>query len=280
MHPPLAKLYPANEDIPQPGSPAPTQPSLPIPTQPGLPVLNIAAYRFVLVNDRDRLQKNWLERCLGLKIKGTILIAPEGINLFLAADPQAIELWLSELQQDPRFADLEVKYSWTQHQPFERMRVRLKKEIIRMNSPDLAPVAGRAPWISASTLARWLDQGHDDHGRPIVMLDTRNAFEVDYGSFHHAVSYQLKQFSDFPKAIKAHRQALEGKTVVSFCTGGIRCEKAGLLMQSMGMTHCYQLDGGILKYFETVGQRHFQGRCFVFDQREALDADLQAMPGQ
>jgi UPF0176 protein len=155
--------------------------------------------------------------------------------------------------------------------------VRLKNEIIRMNQPMIAPSKGRAPWVSAQTLARWLDQGHDDEDRPVVMLDTRNAFEVSYGSFNDAISYDLKQFSEFPQAIEANRQAFEGKTVVSFCTGGIRCEKAGLFMQAIGMTHCYQLDGGILKYFEEVGERHFQGTCFVFDQREALDPSLRAL---
>ncbi|MBU6284893.1 MAG: sulfurtransferase [Betaproteobacteria bacterium] len=243
----------------------------------GLPVLNIAAYRFVAIHDRERLRDQWLEQCLALSIKGTILIAPEGINLFLAGPAASIETWLESLQGDQRFAGLEAKYSWSQHQGFARMRVRLKAEIIRMNKPDIAPAAGRAPWVSAQTLARWLDQGHDDEGRALVMLDTRNAFEVDYGTFNGAVSYDLKQFSDFPKAIQMHRQAFEGKTVVSFCTGGIRCEKAGLFMQAIGMKHCYQLDGGILKYFETVGQRHYQGSCFVFDQREALDPALKAL---
>jgi UPF0176 protein len=242
-----------------------------------LAILNIAAYRFVAIHDREQLREQWLEQCLALGMKGTILIAPEGINLFLAAPAFAIESWLNGLQADQRFAGLEVKYSWSEHQPFSRLRVRLKNEIIRMNQPMIAPSKGRAPWVNAQTLARWLDQGHDDEGRPVVMLDTRNAFEVSYGSFNDAISYDLKQFSEFPQAIEANRQAFEGKTVVSFCTGGIRCEKAGLFMQAIGMTHCYQLDGGILKYFEEVGERHFQGTCFVFDQREALDPSLRAL---
>ena len=242
--------------------------------------LNIAAYRFVMIDDRDELRQRWLRQCLDLDIRGTILIAPEGINLFLAAQAEAIEAWLRQLQCDPRFTDMEVKYSWSKQQAFGRMRVRLKHEIIRMNRPDIVPSLGRAPWLSAQTLVRWLDQGHDDNGREIVMLDTRNAFEVAYGSFNNAISYDLKQFSDFPKAIEAHRHDLDGKTVVSFCTGGIRCEKAGLLMQAMGMEHCYQLDGGILKYFETIGQKHFRGDCFVFDQREALNANLKALSNQ
>jgi len=242
--------------------------------------LNIAAYRFVTIENREALRQRLLSQCLELDIKGTILIAPEGINLFLAAHPSAIDTWLRALQSDPRFADLEVKYSWSKVRAFGRMRVRLKNEIIRMNRPDISPSQSRAPWVSAQTLARWLDQGHDDEGREIVMLDTRNAFEVAYGSFENAVSYGLKQFSDFPQALETHRHQLTGKTVVSFCTGGIRCEKAGLLMQALGMQHCYQLDGGILKYFEAVGERHFRGNCFVFDHREALNANLKVLPSQ
>ncbi len=130
--------------------------------------------------------------------------------------------------------------------------------------------------MPATTVQRWLDQGHDDAGRPVVTLDTRNAFEVDHGTFEGAIDWRIHKFSDFPQALQAHRDELEGKTVVSFCTGGIRCEKAAILMQETGLEHVYQLEGGILKYFEETGGAHFRGECFVFDEREALGADLRA----
>jgi UPF0176 protein len=143
-----------------------------------------------------------------------------------------------------------------------------------MDQPTIAPQDGRAPAVDAHTAKRWLDQGHDDNGRPVVTLDTRNAFEVDHGSFDGAIDWRLGKFSDFPAALQAHRADLEGKTVVSFCTGGIRCEKAVLAMQAAGLDNVWQLEGGILKYFEETGGAHFHGKCFVFDEREALDAQL------
>ena len=124
-------------------------------------------------------------------------------------------------------------------------------------------------------LRQWLAQGHDDAGRPVVTLDTRNDFEVDYGTFEGAIDWRIAKFSEFPEAVQAHKAAFEGKTVVSFCTGGIRCEKAALYMQEAGIEHVYQLEGGILKYFELTDGAHWQGDCFVFDGREALAADLQ-----
>jgi UPF0176 protein len=128
--------------------------------------------------------------------------------------------------------------------------------------------------VDAATLRRWLDRGLDDAGREVVLLDTRNAFEVAHGTFRQARHFGLSRFSEFPQAFDAHRDELRGKTVVGFCTGGIRCEKAVLYLQDEGLHHCYQLEGGILKYFEEVGSAHFDGTCFVFDERVALDARL------
>ncbi len=182
--------------------------------------------------------------------------------------------FLEGLRADPRFADLEAKESWSQRQPFRKLLVKVKREIIRMNSPAIQPAAGRAPALDAATLKRWLDLGHDDGGRPVVTLDTRNAFEVDQGTFEGAMDWRLRKFSDFPAALQANAGQLAGKTVVSFCTGGIRCEKAAILMREAGLDHVWQLDGGILKYFETTGAAHFRGHCFVFDERERLDARL------
>jgi UPF0176 protein len=156
------------------------------------------------------------------------------------------------------------------------MRVKLKNEIIRMNNPVIRPFEGRAPAAAAATVANWLAQGHDDRGRPVVMLDTRNAFEVDLGHFENAIDWRIEKFTQFPQALQDHLDELKGKTVVSYCTGGIRCEKAALFMQSLGLEHVYQLEGGILKYFEEVGGDHWRGDCFVFDERVGLDPSLAA----
>ena len=133
-------------------------------------------------------------------------------------------------------------------------------------------IAERAGLVE--TLARWLDTGKDDNGREVVLLDTRNIDEVVHGSFRNALIFPINRFTDLPKAVDMLKPELEGKTIVSFCTGGIRCEKSVLRMQADGYENCYQLEGGILGYFEKVGGRHYDGRCFVFDDRIALDPTL------
>ncbi len=237
-------------------------------------VLNVAAYKFIALQDREMLRQRLRESASALALRGTILLAGEGINLFLAGAESPVREFLQQLRGDPRFADLEVKESWSEAVPFKRLLVKLKREIIRMDHPAIQPESGRAPAVDAVTLARWLDAGHDDEGRPLVLLDTRNGFEVDRGRFEGTIDWRLNKFTEFPQRLREHRAELEGHTVVSYCTGGIRCEKAALLMREEGLSHVYQLDGGILKYFEVVGQRHYQGGCFVFDERESLDAAL------
>ena len=244
---------------------------------PSLPILNIAAYQFVPLDDLEALRDQLQARAQEHALRGSVLLASEGINLFLAGPAPAIQAWLAQLRADARFADLEVKESWSAQQPFRRLIVKIKREIIRMNHPAIQPAAGRAPAVEASTLKRWLDQGHDDEGKPVVMLDTRNAFEVDYGSFDGAFDWRISKFTEFPAALQQHRAELDGKTVVSFCTGGIRCEKAAIYMRELGLTQVLQLEGGILKYFEDVGGDHYHGNCFVFDGREALAPDLSAI---
>ncbi|MGP9735742.1 sulfurtransferase [Brachybacterium sp. AOP42-C2-15] len=236
-------------------------------------VLNISAYLFTQITDREQLRPVLRARADAAGLKGTILLAEEGINVFLAGDADAVRGFVDELREDPRFAALTAKESWSDAQPFRKMLVKLKREIIRMDHPTIRPIEERAPAVAPRTLKRWLDQGHDDDGRDVVMLDTRNAFEVDYGTFEGAVDWRIERFTHFPDAASTNREALEGKTVVSFCTGGIRCEKAAIYLREDGI-NALQLDGGILGYFEQVGHDHYDGDCFVFDEREALAPDL------
>ncbi|CAP44445.1 sulfurtransferase [Bordetella petrii] len=237
-------------------------------------VVNIAAYKFVVLDNLPTLRADVLAQAGAVNLKGTVLLAEEGINLFLAGSRDKIDTFLQWLRADSRLADLEAKFSLSETVPFRRLRVKIKREIIRMDHPAIQPQSGRAPAVSPATLARWLEQGVDDQGRPVVMLDTRNAFEVDAGTFEGAVDWRIERFTQFPAAVQAHRDSLRGKTVVSFCTGGIRCEKAALYMAESGVEHVYQLDGGILKYFEETGGKGFNGNCFVFDERVALDPAL------
>lgn len=237
-------------------------------------VVNIAAYKFVSLDALSDLRAHLLARAGDAALKGTILLAEEGINLFLAGSAEGIDAFLQTLRADARFADLEVKFSHSDGVPFRKLLVKIKREIIRMDHPTIRPEAGRAPGVDAQTLARWLAQGADDAGRPVVMLDTRNAFEVDEGTFKNAIDWRIDRFTQFPAAVQAHRAELEGKTVVSFCTGGIRCEKAAIYMNEAGIQNVYQLDGGILKYFEETGGPGYEGKCFVFDERHSLDPEL------
>lgn len=237
-------------------------------------IVNISAYKFVTLDDIDALRPALLAQCEDAGLRGTVLLAPEGINIFLAGSREGIDAVVGWLRADPRFTDLLPKESLSDTQPFKRMLVRAKKEIITMKMPLIRPEEGRAPAVRPVDLKRWLDQGHDDSGRPVVMLDTRNAFEVAVGTFDQAVDYDITKFSDFPAEIAAHKADFAGKTVVSFCTGGIRCEKAAIHMQEAGVESVYQLEGGILKYFEEVGGSHYRGDCFVFDYRTALNPEL------
>jgi UPF0176 protein len=242
------------------------------------PILNIAAYLFVSLDNLIELRTKILDKCHSHQLKGTILLTGEGINLFLAGQEVELRDFLNWLRDDLRFQPLQAKESWSELQPFKKMLVKIKSEIIRMNHPMIRPEAGRANFITPKKLQEWLDRGTDDLGRPVVMIDTRNAFEVEYGTFENALHFNINKFTEFPEAIAAHQEALADKTLVSFCTGGIRCEKSGLYMREIGMQHSYQLEGGILKYFEEVGSAHYTGSCFVFDEREALEPTLDTIP--
>ncbi|WP_405373567.1 MULTISPECIES: sulfurtransferase [unclassified Microbacterium] len=240
-------------------------------------VLNVSAYLFTRLDDPAALRPVLRGRAEARGLKGTILLAQEGINLFLAGAAREVRAFVDDLRADERFAALTTKESWSDEQPFGRMLVKHKREIIRMDHPTVRPGDGRAPAVAPETLRRWLEQGHDDEGREVVMLDTRNAFEVDHGTFAGAVDWRLERFTQFPDAASQHRSELAGKTVVSFCTGGIRCEKAALYLQGEGID-ARQLDGGILGYFEHVGGDHFDGDCFVFDERVSVDPRLAPAP--
>ena len=237
-------------------------------------ILNISAYKFVGLSDTARWREGIRSQAQAGALKGTVLLADEGINLFVAGAPAGVRSFLAWLTAHAAFADLPVKQSWSDAVPFGRLLVKVKAEIIRMNHPTIRPQAARAPAVDAHTLARWLTAGVDDAGREVVTLDTRNAFEVDQGRFRGAHDWRLRKFSEFAQALRSHRAELEGKTVVSYCTGGIRCEKAALLMREAGLANVLQLDGGILKYFEETGGQHFEGNCFVFDARGALNDTL------
>ena len=183
-------------------------------------IANVAAYKFVPIDDADRLRQDLLDMCLLLALKGTILRAPEGINLFLAGSKEAIDAFLAKLIRDKRFATLEAKWSWSHTVPFERLRVKLKKEIVTLRCAGIDPVVAPAPLVAPAELRRWYDEGRD-----FAILDTRNEWEYAAGTFANAINPHLRSFSEFPRAIDKLPH-LRDQTIVTFCTGGIRCEKA------------------------------------------------------
>lgn len=233
-------------------------------------VRNIAAYRFVDIDGPAALADALRARCEAHAVRGTAIVAPEGVNLFLAGAPDDVHAVLDWLHADPRFAGMPVKASDSDAVPFARLKVKVKREIITFD-PTLRPHAGRAPAVQPATFARWLAQGHCDAGRPLVVLDTRNREEIAHGTFEDAVTLGIDNFTELPAAASAHAQAWRDATVVSVCTGGIRCEKSVLWMRDAGFANALQLDGGILGYFEAVGGQGYAGACFVFDERVALD---------
>jgi UPF0176 protein len=233
-------------------------------------IVNIAAYKFVSLPELRSLRSRLLGLCKGWELKGTILLSEEGINLFVAGAGVSIEFLLAELRSIPGLEDLSPKFSVTDHQPFRRMLVRLKKEIIAFGVEGIDPAQRTSPKLRASELKQWLDEG-----RPVTLLDTRNDYEVKLGTFKNAVPIGIDHFRDFPAAVRKLSPQLKEQPVVMFCTGGIRCEKAGPFMEREGFRQIFQLEGGILKYFEECGGAHYDGECFVFDQRVGLDQGLQ-----
>ncbi|QDT37985.1 sulfurtransferase [Stratiformator vulcanicus] len=240
-------------------------------TQPpeGLPIANIAAYKFVSITGLAERRSMLRERCKDLGLKGTILLSPEGINLFLAGRRSPVSEFVNEIQIDAEIGELDVKWSYSESQPFSRTLVKVKQEIIAFGVDGIAPGRSTSPKLPAKELKQWLDEG-----RPITLLDTRNDYEVRLGTFEGAVPIGVDHFRDFPAAVEELPEEMKDQPVVMFCTGGIRCEKAGPMMEQAGFRSIFQLEGGILKYFEECGDAHYDGDCFVFDQRVAVDPDL------
>ncbi len=231
-------------------------------------ITNVAAYRFAALRDLKPLRARLLDRCLQRGLKGTILLSVEGINLVIAGARVEVDGLFGELRTIPGLEDLEGKFSESDELPFRRMIVRIKKEIIAFGQ-GIDPVAHPTRTLSPTDLKRWLDEGRD-----VVLLDTRNRYEVKLGTFRPAMTLPIDHFRDFPEAVRGLSPELKKRTIVTFCTGGIRCEKAGPFLEREGFEDVYQLEGGILRYFEHCGGHHFDGECFVFDHRVGLDAAL------
>ncbi len=246
-------------------------------------VVNIAAYKYVSLDALEKRREDLKNITRELQLKGTILLSHEGINMFLAGSRESIDRILAYVRMSSEsLRDLIVKESLTDYQPFQRMLVRLKREIVPVGNEgrleiqtsegvrQIAPDPTASPKIAPKELKQWLDEG-----REITLLDTRNDYETDLGTFQGAIDLRLKTFRDFPKAAASLPDETKKKPVVMFCTGGIRCEKIGPYMKGLGFENIFQLEGGILKYFEECDQAFYEGDCFVFDQRVAVRPNLE-----
>lgn len=233
-------------------------------------VINISAYAFTPLRDLAPLKDmlSALSREQGLR--GTILLSTEGINLFVAGSREGVDTLVAALRAVPGLADLTPKESRSREQPYNRMLVKIKKEIIAFGVAGIDPAQHPTPRLPAAELKHWLDEG-----RPVTLIDTRNNYELKLGTFRGAVPAGIDHFREFPDAVKRLPEELKTQPVVVFCTGGIRCEKAGPYLQQAGFQQVHQLEGGILKYFEECGGAHFEGECFVFDRRVGVDSRLQ-----
>ncbi len=233
--------------------------------------LTAALYKFVSLPDYKDLQQPILEACVKHRIKGTLLLALEGINGTIAGQPEDIKAILNYLRLDPRLHDLEHKESYADNHPFYRMKVKLKKEIVTMG------VAGVNPNDVVGTYVKPEDWNDLISDPDVILLDTRNDYEVHIGTFQGAVDPKTTTFREFPQFVAQNLDKTKHKKVAMFCTGGIRCEKASSYMKQQGFEEVYHLQGGILKYLETVPQEQsmWQGECFVFDQRVAVKHGLE-----
>ena len=232
-------------------------------------IVNISAYKFIPLDGLPALKQALLTAAIRLGLKGTVLISPEGINVFVSGEAMKVDAFVEVLRSIPGLENLTPKKSQSSAQPFGRMRVKIKREIIAFGVAGIDPARRPAPKLAPQTLKQWLDEG-----KPVVLLDTRNSYEIERGTFRGAVSTGIRRFRDFPRAMEQSAVIPPDRPVVMFCTGGIRCEKAGPFLEQKGYKNIFQLEGGILKYFEECGSAHYDGECFVFDEREGVDGEL------
>ena len=239
-----------------------------------LPFMTAAFYKFVDLPDFADRREKLLALCEYHNVKGLIILAQEGINSTIAGPKASVMAILNHLMAMPELCDLQYKVSWSAKQPFYRMKVRLKKEIVTLGLPGVSPTHGAGTYVPAE---KWNDLLKDPD---LVLIDTRNDYEVELGTFEGAIDPKVKRFSDLPKWLDA-QEALTSRTgkkpkVAMFCTGGIRCEKSTALMKARGFEDVYHLEGGILKYLEKIQPKDslWQGECFVFDERVSVGHGL------
>lgn len=231
--------------------------------------LNIAGYKFEPLAGLDNLIPSFQNKCDELDLRGSVYLSPNGINFSIAGTEEAIESYLKFMEEDERFLNIPLKRTYSETKPFRRMKVRLKKEIISLGRDDINPRELTGEYVSPQELYAMYENNED-----VIVLDTRNEYETRVGLFENAIDLQLDTFRDFPQAIEELPKEYKEKQIVMYCTGGIRCEKASAVMLKAGFSNVKQLEGGVLDYFKETGGKYWNGDCFVFDERVALDTNL------
>ena len=234
-----------------------------------LEFLNVAGYKFEPLENLDSLIPEFQNKCDQLGLKGSVYLSPNGINFSIAGTEKNIDTYIEFMEEDSRFRDIPLKKTFSETQPFRRMKVRLKKEIISLGRDDINPRELTGDYISPRELFEMYETKED-----VIVLDTRNEYETRVGLFENAVDLQLDTFRDFPSAIETLPEEYKDKQIVMYCTGGIRCEKASAVMMKAGFSDVKQLEGGVLDYFKETSGAYWNGDCFVFDERVALDKEL------
>ena len=234
-----------------------------------LEFLNVAGYKFEPLENLDSLIPEFQNKCDELGLKGSVYLSPNGINFSIAGTEKNIDNYIEFMEEDSRFRDIPLKKTFSETQPFRRMKVRLKKEIISLGRDDINPSELTGDYISPRELFEIYEKKED-----VIVLDTRNEYETRVGIFENAIDLQLDTFRDFPSAIETLPEEYKDKQIVMYCTGGIRCEKASAVMMKAGFSDVKQLEGGVLDYFKETGGAYWNGDCFVFDERVALDKEL------
>ena len=234
-----------------------------------LEILNVAGYKFEPLKDLDSLIPQFQIKCDELELKGSVYLSPNGINFSIAGTKENVNTYIKFMEQNAKFKDIPLKKTFSATQPFRRMKVRLKKEIISLGRDDINPKEITGEYISPRELFEIYENKED-----VIVLDTRNEYETRVGAFENAIDLQLDTFRDFPSAVQTLPDEYKDKQIVMYCTGGIRCEKASAVMMKAGFSDVRQLEGGVLDYFKETGGAYWNGDCFVFDERVALDKDL------
>lgn len=234
----------------------------------GLSTFNISGYRFFPLENPEKYQALIKEKCLKLGIMGSVIVSPEGTNIMMAGPKEKIEIFRLFLQEELNFPPIEFRESWSREIPYNRLLIKVKKTIVageqyRFNQENGTP-------LQPEEFKKWLDEGKE-----MTVIDVRNDYENRVGAFECSREFGSYNFNEFPEIAQRELGHLDReKPIVSICTGGIKTEKASMVLKDMGFQQVYYLQGGIIKYFEKCGKEHYRGDCFVFDKRVAIDAQL------